>query len=440
MGNKIRFEDNVWTIPLENKSYWDKFKIDFEEVKNLTLRNECKKLIWEILRHDTVKTSSLLTYWGKFKNYFLPFMEKMNRNINYFSDITKEDMNLYILHIKALDIRPSSKATTIASLKSFINTGIEMRLQNYPSIYIFPDSTADIFGVDDVLYTKYLESETIEQIRVAIEKEEDLYFKSALKMAIETGLRISEILTIQKGCILEDFEGHPVLYTYSQKIDEEIYQAVNNTVSDIVKKLEDNYKENPNEYLFSSNGKVINQSTIRYKLNRFIDKNNLPKGIKLHAFRHTLGTDMINNGSTTHQIRTQLNHKSYHSTNLYAKIKSTTVDNEYYKMGTLGLDENNPMENIQNDTNKRVCRGSLADGECKDILNEDGEVCIHFNRCLRCNQFVAFEEDFDIHKSHLERLKKDREQYMYEEGLTSIEILSEIEFALESIIGGESNE
>lgn len=439
MANKIRFEDNIWVIPLDNKTYWDKFKIDFEEVKNATLRNECKKLVREILKHDTVKTGSLLTYWGKFKNYFLPFIDKMNRDINYFSDITKEDIDVYIFHLKALDLSPSSKSTTIASLKSFINTGIEMRLPNYPSIYIFPDSTADIFGVDDVLYTKYLELEIIEQIRESIDVEKDLYFKSAVKMAIETGLRISEILTIQKGCILEDFEGHPVLYTYSLKINEEIYQAVNDTVVDIVKELENNYSDNPNEYLFFKNGKLILQSTMRIKLKRFSEKNGLPEGINFHAFRHTLGTDMINSGSTTHQVRTQLNHKSYHSTNLYAKIKSTTVDNEYYQMGILGLDENNPTENIQNGINKLGCRGSLADGECKNILNEDGEVCIHFNRCLRCNQFVAFEEDFEIHKSHLERLKKDREQYMYEEGLTSIEILSEIELALESIIGGESN-
>src|SRR5699024_8118257 len=73
------------------------------------------------------------------------------------------------------------------------------------------------------------------------------------------------------------------------------------------------------------------QSIFRHQLKNFVNRHKIVNTdgslyvLNYHAFRHTLGTEMLNKGMTTTKHADYLGYESLHSTAVYAKFKIPTV-------------------------------------------------------------------------------------------------------------------
>lgn len=188
----------------------------------------------------------------------------------------------------------------------------------------------------------------------------------------------------------------------------------------------------------------MTQPNFRYRLKGFLKKHKIINSegnlypLTYHAFRHTLGTDMLNRGMSIFEIRDYLGHESLHSTAGYAKFKNQTVQKEYSKLGFIGMiveeiseESMGKGKELDKDTLKAA---SLPDGACKKPIDNQGNICARFNMCIICPKFITTPAHLPVHKSHLERLRADREFYMATEYIGSQNHLETIEHALETII------
>lgn len=431
----MKESDDIWLIPKNNETVTN-FTFDFRNINSSIFKNEIKKIIKEILQNELVKSSSAHRYYSAIKNAFIPFLVENNITLNYFLDITDEIAQGYIFYLKSrISYSADSNSLAMAGIKAIINFGIDLRLPGYPKFNPFPTKTSKIFGTDDVLKTKYISEEDLKKFESALEKEKNIYLKAAIIIAKETGLRLSEVLTARFDCIMNDFEGFPLFYTYSFKNEKERLVPASEEVLNIVEQLKEKYIDNPGRYLFYridyfGKSGLISQYVMRYFLKRFCSDNNISHKT-FHAFRHTLGTTMLSNGATGYQVQNQLGHESLHSTSLYAKMKNETIDREYYRMPVLGISQ----EILSNDKEPEhnAIPIPLPDGSCKNVI-KDSLICEDSYKCLFCSMYRTFKCDLPTHKLHLERIRKERELYMIEEGINSFELLNDVVRALEEII------
>src|SRR5699024_7365145 len=302
---------------------------------------------------------------------------------------------------------------------------------------------------------KYIPDNIIRQIETALTKESDKLLKSLIEIGLDTGIRLSEALELSKGCLTEDFTGKPVLHVISKKNDTERFIPVSRRVKKAIRTLEDLSKEGREEtnsdYLtvyWLSKGKPkrydrLIQTVFRPKLKRFIKRHNIVNDdgtlyeLNFHAFRHTLGTEMINKGMTPTEIAEYLGHESLHSTAGYAKLKNPTVQKEYKKLGFIGMIVEKISEEGLNKTDlneEKLKKAALPDGACSKPIDNKGNICANFNMCIICPKFITTPKHLSTHKDHLNRLQADREQYMKSEYIGTVDHLNTIESTLEMII------
>ncbi|NGS92433.1 phage integrase family protein, partial [Staphylococcus aureus] len=108
----------------------------------------------------------------------------------------------------------------------------------------------------------------------------------------------------------------------------------------LIKVREDKVSEEfpDSEYLFPrKDGSPLKQETFRGELNKLayeqniVDKSGEIYRFHAHAFRHTVGTRMINNGMPQHIVQKFLGHESPEMTSRYAHIFDETLKNEFTK-------------------------------------------------------------------------------------------------------------
>lgn len=434
---KINFSEDIWKIPSENITHADYYVFNFSSIESNNFKLQLKKVIHLILNKRYISEASAHRYYTGILNHFIPFIVNQNVGINYFSELTPTLAKNYILFLKENHtLKPRTKATLAVGLRSIIEYGIQENLLNFPKINPFPIELSKIFQVDDVLVTRYMTKEEEDRFIKVLDGKEFSHKKMALIIADETGLRVSDILLLRKDCLIEDFEGLPLLFAYDIKTKKHRYIPISFKAKQIIDLLIDKYIPNQNKLLFYrenrfKKGALLKQQVVRYYSVKIGKEIGLTRNITPHTFRHTLGTELLNNGASPQQVQAILGHSSLHSTNLYAKITERTLRDEYYRMPILGLI--NDEEIIIHEDNTDTFSLALPDGKCKNVM-KNGDVCSSFYKCLFCNMYRTSVADLCTHRSHLKRLDADVQEYMETEGINSIELLTDVRTALVEII------
>ncbi len=92
-------------------------------------------------------------------------------------------------------------------------------------------------------------------------------------------------------------------------------------------------KENSNRYVFGCNRyfdtKPVSENMLRYRFNRFRDKHNISKGVKLYSFKHQGCTTLHQTRLvSTFDLMTQLGHSNLTSTQHYLKKVAGNINSE----------------------------------------------------------------------------------------------------------------
>lgn len=449
----LNIEEDKWII--ENKtSVGDSATFDFTYLPNDWFKKIQKEITIECI---TIGKPSLMTLYRY--NYglrrFFEFISQYGIELNTFADLTHQYSQMYLYHLKQLDISNSTMAISLSALKWLVLHGQNFEYEGFPINQVFDGDEYKAVKTEDILKTKYIPDSVMEQIEIALKKEENKQLKSLIEIGIDTGIRLSEALDLSKGCLTEDFTGKPVLHVISKKNNTERFIPVSRRVKKAIQTLEELSKEGREEInsdnltvYWLSRGRPkrfdrLVQPVFRPQLKSFIERHNIVNddgslyALKYHAFRHTLGTEMLNKGMTPVEIADYLGHESLHSTAGYAKLKNPTVQKEYKKLGFIGMIVEEISEKSLNKVNfneDTLKSAALPDGACSKPIDNKGNICANYNMCIICPKFITTPKHLPVHKDHLNRLQADRGQYMISEYIGTIDHLNTIESTLESII------
>lgn len=449
----LNMKEDKWVI--EHKtSVGNNVTFDFTYLPNHWFKKIQKEITMECMTIGKPNLMTLYRYNYGLRRFF-EFISQYGIEFNTFEDLTHQYSQMYIYYLKQQDISYSTMALSLSALKWLVLHGQHFEYNGFPIKQVFDGDEYKAIKTEDMLKTKYIPDNIMEQIEKALKKEDNKMLKSLIEIGIDTGIRLGDALDLSEGCLTEDFTGKPVLHVISKKNNTERFIPVSRRVKRAVQTLEELSKEGREEtnsdnltIYWLSRGRPkrydrLIQSIFRPQLKRFVKRHNIVNedgslyALSYHAFRHTLGTEMLNKGMTPTEIADYLGHESLHSTAGYAKFRNPTVQKEYKKLGFIGM----IVEEISEDgldkadlSEEKLKKAALPDGACSKPIDNKGNICANYNMCIICPKFITTPKHLPVHKDHLDRLQADREQYMKSEYIGTVDHLNTIEDTLETII------
>lgn len=455
----VEFNNDVWLIEEDRASYPHTF--EFGYLPNEWFKNTIKKITLENLHIGKRSLGTLQRYNAGIKIFF-NFIEKTGYSLNTFADISPQIAEEYLHYLLTNVEAKSTRSLKLASLKYHLNHGRILGWSDFPINTLFDGTEYQIIRTDDNLKTMLIDDKVMEQIEVSLDamfsediSNYDLLIWGLITIAKGTGMRIHEVLAIKEQHITKDLMGKPILEVLNEKTQTDRYIPISYNIVKAIRFIDKKTKwvqEKLNtDFIFvrpvkskKRNFEFLQQSTARSSLKNFCKKFNIISTtgeiyqLKFHSFRHTLGTDLLNNGMSMREVMEYLGHSSSHSTRLYAKVKSERFNKEFRKLGFIGVVEES-VENIVDEKNKKInedkrLMAQLPDGVCARPIKEQVINCKKPNACLFCPKFITTPEFLEIHRDHLKRINEDKQRYMEENLIGTDYLLFETEKALTEIV------
>lgn len=277
--------------------------------KNFIQKSKCT------CREATIK------YYNKTYQRLLLALEILK--IDNLADINKVIYNKIILILKNLNYSNNSINKTCDLLKSIFKANVELE-------YIQSNPLAGI---------KKLKEE-IPEIKIISKENLNLIFKYlfnlshnflndrnilAILILNDTGVRINELRNIKTNNI--DINNQTILLDYTKTHTKRIVFFQDLTKEYLLKYL--SYRTDKCEYLFiTQDNNQINNDTIYdfiYKIKKDL---NIEQSISPHKWRHTFGTNLINNNVNLHSIMQVMGHTQYSTTKRYLHKNQDKLKNE----------------------------------------------------------------------------------------------------------------
>ena len=422
--SRDEYEKDIWDLRKLNFSLnnlVDKNKFDFTQIKQNWLRNSSKKF----LRYKLSISSTSLC---RFRLYslvnFSSFLEEEYPSIVP-NEINRHLLLTYLSYLKGKYSNEQTRYKIITSLKDFIEISFrEKWIDITGNQLIYKD---DLPRYKRQRQPKYIPEIVLSGINRHLDKLENPVYQRMYLILISCGMRISELCSLSINCIKQDNFGDFFLQYHQIKMKKEITIPITREIVSIIQTQQQKAKEqfgNNVLFLFPS-PKIKNRAITGKKLVDNINKLTLENNIcdddgnrwhfHPHQCRHTVGTNMINNGVPHHIVQKYLGHDSPTMTQIYAHIHDQTLKEEIAKYHynrvvnvtgevvestTPELDNNLDLHLLK----KKVLAQSLPNGSCARpiVLGE----CPHANACLTCGDFRTTFEFLYQHKAQLEETEK----------------------------------
>lgn len=237
---------------------------------------------------------------------------------------TKKDILTYISSINGLEV--STVNRHISSLKSFFN-------------YLVDESIIKVSPMEEVSslkktkkLPKYLSiSEVNKLLNIPLNSEFDYRNKAMLELMYATGLRVSELVSIEYSNI--DFENSIIRINGKGKkeriipLGEVASYYLKIYLSDYRSKL---LKRNTYNQIFLNNhGKPITRQGFNYILENIKELTGIEKEITPHVLRHSFATHLLEGGADIRSIQEMLGHENISTTNIYTEVVNDVLRSNY---------------------------------------------------------------------------------------------------------------
>ncbi len=373
-------------------------------------------------------------------------LESLSLSINP-SDIDRKIIQDFIAYLFSKGNKRATSADQIGYLRQFLED-----CQRFDWIDITKKTLIyeEDFPKRDKRLPRFIPDEIVSQINNNLDS---LPKPIALiiKILQETGMRSIEIPILKLNCIRQDSTGGYWIDILQRKMKKEICICISPELAeDIFKQQEyikglfhnrfdhlfcqtknhtwfrmygsDKYKDLPKGLnYFEPINKCIDTRTIRGYLYWFGRKNNIKDTTgelfpiwRLHRFRHTHGTDLINAGVPQHIVQKRLGHASPEMTAVYAHIHDKTMRKEMEQFwdgrvvnnqGEVIVPENPDLDTAEMQWIKKNMKAqTLPDGFCGLPVTQSCPV--QGSPCLTCSHLRTTMEFLDVHKKRLEETEK----------------------------------
>ena len=361
IGNS-RFTDDVWNLTefIVLKTITDYFKkIHFSYIKNEDIKLTAKLYAYNKL--GTIKPQTVVKRIISDLRPFIKYAEL--NNINSFKEINKEIFisflywlkNDYVIEYgkkKGQHIRNRTGYKFSFVVEEIIKLG-QKNDWNVPQENIFvhiasfnfwsaekETSTAKTMPIPEDIFNRIL--------YLAVNKEDNKLTRAGIIIQSQTGLRISEVLSIQEGCVKTTSDGYDymeVTLSKTEKGNPILHKVfINELVKSKVKELE-KYTEKLRQesqlkelFLIRSNRKIVCIKAGKFnssRLKKFIKKWNIRdnKGelyqLHSHQFRATYVRELIKRKIPIAHIMKHFDHVSLEMTTYYLTLQQEEVREIY---------------------------------------------------------------------------------------------------------------
>ncbi|MBA4537645.1 tyrosine-type recombinase/integrase [Heyndrickxia sporothermodurans] len=460
-GNN-KFSDDIWDFKgFVEAPHWNdaKFRIDFTSFSQWeSIKITIKKYIHSELLMNGF--NSVKRKHSAFKQ-LIDFLNE-NHSIESFQDFTDNTIREYFQYLlKAI----SERGTPLSpmSIKKSAQVVKELLIRGGQRDWEVPTNTTKInsiyneliinnktlkegtkFGVTNkVLPEEEVINSLIKTAREQLEKGEDVLTSASILLSTQLGLRISEVVLIQEGCLSVINGEYQITYLTSktQKTPERVTRPANEIVVEAIRALEKHSKPlirqfgEPYLFLTYTNRRkdpitiASHSNWTAKRLNPFIKKHDLrdEKGnlLKLtqHYFRHIFATYALKGGMKLHDVAEMMNHKSIMMTETYDHTKGqkqevikdilsgeipVTTTNKIVLESLEG--EENPFKGLTTDQVDKMRRALkielLPHGMCLHHPMR-GEPCEQDGVCLGCHEFIASARHLPVYEARLERVEQE---------------------------------
>jgi integrase/recombinase XerD len=458
--------NDVWTseeLGLKVRPGSSETKLYFQSIKQIWLKELIKKYIF--YRASTLEFSSVcgnlkaMKRFGLFLSNFFPEFFDVNQ-------INESILTNYYIYLKQERYTASDIKRNLIQLKVFLDVGNAEGWFN-----IHHEFLSDWIGVahkDIKVLPRFIPDNVMKQLNQHLKVLPEPLQRMILVIQ-ECGLRVSELMGLSLDCLQQDSKGGWFLKFIRWKMKKEDIIPISNELASVIKVQQDyirSYFFDKYQYLFCSSKyyfknqncvdfspipKLMLSQTFNQYLNWLAMKFNICDNSKQiwhfqsHQFRHSVGTQMINNNVPHHIVQRYLGHTSPAMTSVYAHIMDSTLKKEianYHSkvVNISGEIIKSKFSELDNDIElqwmkKKVLGEVLANGYCALPANLN---CSKGNACLQCSDFRTTSEFLDKHKEHRQRTQQaleianennwERQSQVNKEVITNLnKIINELE-------------
>ena len=328
----FHFEDDVWyvdrmDIEIRNSKTHPIFSVNFNGICTSKMKDELKQA--SMIRLAQVSVSSVSTDISATR-HFSEFICYAYPKINSFTEVDRDVLEAYFIHLNTADDRRESYSSELKHLKSVLTIiGKITETKALTRLFLPEDFTRKIRKIPRV----YTDSE-IKRWNEALKTLEP---QTGRIMVIHEllGCRISETLTLKSDCITKKdgiyfihIDQNKVNRSFEKPISEEIKALVDASIAYTTEKY------GPCEYIFVNHNNPNNPmsyAALRSRLEKMIYENDLRDdngnlfSPKTHIFRHVFGSKLCDLGLDDYQIAAILGHSGTASVAFYRKMSDKTL-------------------------------------------------------------------------------------------------------------------
>ncbi len=291
----------------------------------IDLSKSFKRLIKQYIEYVTLEKglsdNTKVSYANDLNNLaqFLATME-----LEKFEDVVKEDLIAFLYYISDLGLSNTTRARYLSTFRNFfkylvsegiiptdISETVDMPKQKrkIPDTLSYPEINAIINAPD---------AETIGGLRD----------RAMLELLYACGLRVSELLTIQRKDIFSDMEIIRVIGKGSKERFIPIGKSALKWIELYLIKARPGISNIHSEDALFLNlrGKPMSRMGFWKLLKKYADESGILKNVHPHTFRHSFATHLLEGGADLRAVQEMLGHSDISTTQIY-----THIDREYLK-------------------------------------------------------------------------------------------------------------
>jgi integrase len=453
---------DVWTaeeLGLKVRPGSSETKLYFQRIQQNWLKEFTKEYIFH--RAASLEFLSICANLKAIKCFSL-FLAKFFPELIHANQISERILTEYYIYLKQQKYKPSHIKRHLICLKVFLDVG---KLQGW--FNISHEFLGDWIGTThkDIKVTpRFIPDNVLSQLNQHLVALPEPIQRMVLVIQ-ECGLRVSELVGLNKDCLQQDSTGGWFLKFIRWKMKKEDILPISHELAGVIKAQQDyicnslgseykylfcssiRYFENQELVKFSPLPKLMSSHRFNQYLNWLAKKFNICDNspstwhFQSHQFRHTVGTKMINNNVPHHIIQRYLGHTSPTMTSVYAHLMDSTLKKEIenyqnkvvnmtgqiVKSEFAELDKNAELQWMK----KQVLGEVLTHGYCALPAHLD---CSKGNACLQCGDFRTTREFLDKHKEHRERTHQALEIALAHNWKRQIQVNEEVLSNLNNII------
>lgn len=263
---------------------------------------------------------TVVNYTDDLKIFFALFKDK-----KYVDDLIGEDLIDFLRYQLSIGRTIPTALRRLSSTKQFF---LFCKRENY-----YRDEIPDIETPKKLEHLpNCLSEEEVETLLNApdINKPEGMRDKAMIETMYASGLRVSELLALEKGKV--DLK-HGVITVFGKGAKERKIPVGDFAIEYIKQYLEGPRKKNPGsgtKYLFLNRyGKPLSRQYFFKQIKKYALESGIETNISPHTLRHCFATHLLENGAQLRAVQEMLGHTNIATTQIYTHISTKRIISAY---------------------------------------------------------------------------------------------------------------